>query len=205
MAKSNFQQWLHVIPPCHFCPLCLFIFLFSEWGQYGISPAWPIYLIQSLCCNWNFYWDEGDNSCKCANQRMALGRDVKPSAGIKKKERKGLSVKCCPPLCHVSAPIGHSWLADSAQPMSLPLTAIEDVEQSRTSTRTQDAVCYDSPESLSSLLLKGKWMCKHISHANSIMEHMLRQLCDYNQAACEECRCLICLSHVTPHLLPQVS
>lgn len=118
----------HLSPPhTHTFALSVFIFLFSEYEQYSISPPRPIYLIQSLSCNWNFYWDEGDNSCKCDNWRLAPGRDVKPSKGIKKSKVWNAAHSR---VMYHTAPLGHSRLADYGvwlSPPSLLLGAIEEM------------------------------------------------------------------------------
>lgn len=95
--------------------------------SYSISKPRPIYLIPSLSCNWNFYWDEGDNSCKCANWRLAPGRDVKPSSGIKKSRVWNAAHFR---VMYHAAPLGHSRLADCGAQLSLSsllLSAVEDM------------------------------------------------------------------------------
>lgn len=84
--------------PSFSCLLSLFFLLFSEHERTVFHHHGPFIWFNLLSRNWNFYWDEDDNSCKCANWRLVPGRDVKPSGGHKKVQ----SVKCCPLLCHVS-------------------------------------------------------------------------------------------------------
>ncbi len=143
MTKSNFQSRLQ--PHClwitspFLCPLALFSLLWIQ--AYSISPARPIYLIQSLSRNWNFYWDEGDNSCKCANWRLAAGCDVKPSKGIKKSRVWNAAHSH---VMYRAAPLGHSRLADCGGWLSLRLCCRV---QSRTCPiinehlSTQDTIC----------------------------------------------------------------
>lgn len=122
---------------------------------YSISPPRPIYLIPSLSRNWNFYWDEGDNSCKCANWRLTLGRDVKPSKGIKKSKVWNAAHFC---VVYHGAPLAHSRLAGcvSAAECSrghAPLLTGTSIH------KTPFVPLLWLSKSLSSLLLKGKWMC----------------------------------------------
>lgn len=103
-------------------------------------------------------------------------------------------MKCCPLQCHVShsaiRTLTTGWLWCVAQP-SVSAARCNRGDATLLISTSVHKTLFVPPlrlsKSLSSLPLKGKWMCKYISHANPIMEHMLRQLCDYNQAACEKC------------------
>lgn len=166
-----------------FCPLRLFSLL-RIW-TYSISPPRPIYLIQSLSCNWNFYWDEGDNSCKCANWCLAPGRDVKPSKGIKKSRVWNAAHSH---VMYHAAPLGHSRLADCGIRLSL-LAAECNLGHAPLLISTSVHKTPFVPLlwlQKSSLLLKGKGMCNTSAMQFQSFGHMLRHICDYNQTACED-------------------
>lgn len=119
-----------------------------------------------------------DNSCKCANWRLTPGLNVKPSKGIRKWKVGNAAHSH---VMYHRRPSGHSWLCFRVQPRTCHIIK---------HLSTQDTICSSLmtfQKSVFITFLKGKWMCKYISHANSFLEHMLRQLCDYNQAACEKC------------------
>lgn len=147
------------------------------------------YLIPSLSRNWNFYWDEGDNSCKCAQ----LAPRTRTWCKTIQRHKKVWSVKCCPLLCHVSRSTIRTfmtgWLRRTAQ--FAPLL------QSRTRTNIKIPfipVLWLS-ETLSSLLLK-EMDVQYVNRANPIVEHMPRHLGGYNQTACARRCWFLYLPHV---------
>lgn len=142
-------------------------------------PPRPIYLIQSPSCNWNFYWDEGDNSCKCANRAPRTLRDVKPSGGIKKSKVWNAARSCV--MYHAGAIKELRLPSSECNRGHAPLLISTSVHKG--------AVCSPVVALGKSVFItfKSKIDVRHISHANSITEHMPRQLCDYNQAAREKC------------------
>lgn len=189
----------HLSPSFALALLCLL----RMWA-YSISPPpRPIYLIQSLRRNWNFYWDEGDNSCKCANWRLAPGRDVKPSEGIKKSKVWNAAHSC---VMYHAAPLGRSrltgymvcgsaWVSECNRGHA-PLLMSTSVH------KTPFVSLLWPSESLSSLLLKGKWMCgasamqiQSWSICQDSCVIIIKQL--VRNVSCGGCG-LIYPSHVTP-------
>lgn len=104
------------LPLASFCPLRLFS-LRRIWA-YSISAPRPI--IWSHLCRVieTFIEMKGIIVVNVPNWRLAPGRDVKPSKGIKKSEVWNAAHSC---VMYHAVPLGHLWLGGCGAQLSSPL------------------------------------------------------------------------------------